>query len=266
MVKVSVIIPTYKDWDRLGYCLKSLSKQTIHPYLYEIIVVNNAPDDRVPHSLVYPINLKVIHEKSPGSYAARNSALKIARGEIIGFTDSDCIPDKNWITNAVEFLEKNDSVSRVIGPVRIFSKRSRPSAVELYDSVYAFPQNECVRNGWAVTANLFTYKKVFKDVGHFNSGTMSGGDLEWGIRAHQKGYKIAYFEDVIVNHPARDTYRSLFSKAKRVGKGKGIIEPEKRKMERLTELLAVVKPKMGEIKRILFHEKEINFIARIYLL
>lgn len=267
MFKVSVIIPTFKDWERLGLCLNALSHQSFSPYLFEIIVVNNAPNDSIPASFVYPINSKFIQEKKSGSYAARNTALKIANGEIIGFTDSDCIPDKDWIKNAVEFLEKNTSVSRVTGPVKIFSKNLKPSAVELYDSVYAFPQKDYVKNGAAVTANLFAYKKVFSAVGGFDSHTLSGGDLEWGFRAHEKGYKIDYCEKVLVNHPARDSFKSLFEKAKRVGKGKVILEPfEKRKLEHLRDYVLVFKPNLGEVKRILFLEKGLNVSSRLYLL
>src|SRR5690554_6136694 len=89
---VSVIIPTYHDWERLRLCLDSLNRQTYPKERYEIIVVNNDPEDVVPANFVVPNNFTILEESKPGSYAARNRAIQAAKGEIYAFTDSDCQP------------------------------------------------------------------------------------------------------------------------------------------------------------------------------
>lgn len=264
---VSVIIPTYKDWARLRLCLEALENQSYPSNLFEVIIVNNAPGDSPPSFIILHDNFKIIEEKLPGSYAARNAAIKIAKGEILGFTDSDCIPDKDWLKNAVNSFKKYNTVSRVAGPIKIFTRNKKPRAVELYDLIYAFPQKSHVDQGVSVTANLFTYRKIFDEVGLFNNNTMSGGDIEWGRRAKMLGFTIKFSDDIIINHPARDSYKSLFEKAKRVGKGQVILARKKQGLlEYFQEAFAVLRPKTWEMKRIFEEGKSLNFLDKIYLL
>ena len=217
---VTIIIPTYNDWIRLSKCLNALVNQNYSKENFEIIVVNNNPDDHLPAGFLIPDNCLVITEAKPGSYAARNAALKLANGEVIGFTDSDCIPDTNWIKNAVNYFITNKTCSRIAGNVCIFYNTVNPTKTQLYDKLYAFNQKGYVNiSGTSVTANLFTYKNVFDTIGYFDEALMSGGDFLWGQMAHKNGYKVDYVEDVIVKHPARNTLKELLKKEKRVGSG-----------------------------------------------
>src|SRR5690606_18431287 len=116
---VSIIIPTYKDWQRLSLCLEALSKQTFPAENFEVIVVNNDPDDVVPTFISLPETWQIVSERKSGSYAARNRGLLLAKGEILGFTDSDCLPDKDWIYNAVSIFEER-KCDRIAGDIQIF--------------------------------------------------------------------------------------------------------------------------------------------------
>lgn len=215
---VSIIVPTYHDWDRLQICLNSLEKQTYPRALFEVIVVNNDPKDIMPKKITLRENFKVIGEEKPGSYAARNKGIYEAKGAILGFTDSDCIPDKDWITNAVSNLDEH--TRRIGGKVKLYYKKANPTLVEIYDTLYSLRQKKYVDDlGAAATANMWTYKEVFKEVGDFNNSLFSGGDMEWGMRANSLGIPISYVENAIINHPARSTIRSLIIKEKRVSGG-----------------------------------------------
>lgn len=86
---------------------------------FEVIIVNNDPNDSIPLELILPDNMIIINESKPGSYAARNSAMKIAKGNILAFTDSDCIPDKDWLNNAYKYFKNNIS-DRVGGKIDLF--------------------------------------------------------------------------------------------------------------------------------------------------
>src|SRR5690606_38366783 len=127
---VSIIIPTYHDWVRLQQCLSALNKQSYPKENFEIIIVNNDPLNNIPNNLELPSNCILILEEKPGSYAARNKGIKIAKGEIIGFTDSDCIPEIEWIKNAVEYLCFNPNCSRVAGKVNLFYQSKIPTIAE----------------------------------------------------------------------------------------------------------------------------------------
>ena len=83
--------------------MNALTKQTYPKNRFEVIVVNNDPADPCP-CIPLPDNFVLTTEGKPGSYAARNAGIKIAKGEILAFTDSDCIPHSNWIEQAVNIL------------------------------------------------------------------------------------------------------------------------------------------------------------------
>ena len=75
---VSIIIPTYKDWDRLKICLNALNDQS-YPYnKFEVVVINNDTNNLPPYK-INNLNVKLINEKTIGSYAARNAGIKLQK-------------------------------------------------------------------------------------------------------------------------------------------------------------------------------------------
>lgn len=265
--EVSIIIPTYKDWARLSLCLKALEEQSFEWERFEIIVVNNMPEDEVPSQLKVPENCRIIDEHKSGSYAARNAALKICRGRIIGFTDSDCIPDKDWIKNAVAFLAEHPELKRAGGAVEIFFKKAKPTKVELYDEIFAFPQEAYVKSGNAVTANMFAYREIFDKIGLFDQSLMSGGDYQWGKLAHKRGIPIGYAPDAIVKHPARPTVKDLLTKAKRIGKGQAGFHSSRNEglFSTAGRLLKILKPRLWEVKIIFQRGRHLGLGKKLYL-
>jgi glycosyltransferase involved in cell wall biosynthesis len=104
ILKVTVIIPAYRDTGRLNACLSALSRQTIPHGDFEVIVVNNDLKEDVLINAEHDFRLTVIREEIPGSYAARNSGIRHAKGEILAFTDSDAVPDAGWIENGMAYF------------------------------------------------------------------------------------------------------------------------------------------------------------------
>ncbi|RYZ99977.1 MAG: glycosyltransferase family 2 protein [Sphingobacteriaceae bacterium] len=209
---ISVIIPTYRDWNRLTICLKALKKQDYPQASFEIIVVNNEPADKMPDGYWKPDNCIIIDESKPGSYSARNAALRLAKGEIYAFTDSDCIPDAAWLSNAVKFFIQNTDITRIAGNIKLFYKKEKLTAAELYEKVYAFKQKISAADGVSVTGNMFAQKSVFNLIGSFNENLLSGGDFEWSKRAEAAGSKIRFVENVVILHPARHQMAELYKK------------------------------------------------------
>lgn len=269
---VSIIIPTYRDWDRMKLCVDALLKQRYPKDHFEVIIVNNDPEDAAPDDLRLPENFYLVCEHKSGSYTARNRGIKLAKGNILGFTDSDCLPHEDWIYNAVTlFRQKN--CDRIAGNIEIFCQNEyKPTNVELYERVFAFKQRETVRaNGVCVTGNMFTRKEVFDGVGTFNESLFSGGDYEWGTRAVEKGFNIVYDEDVKIYHPARSTMSELMKKAKRVGGGTGKLLTGNKKKNAVTEYLGTFEPAKFAAYMIKNYGKEMSpwqklkvFVIRFY--
>ena len=262
---VSIIIPTYKDWARLSLCLHALANQHYDPNFFEIIVVNNCTSDKVPNGYFLPKNCKVIVEAQPGSYVARNAGIKIAAGQILGFTDSDCIPDQDWISNAAEALNQNRQFDRIAGKIRLYYKSDKLTNAELYETVYAFNQEIYVeQDGTGVTANMFTYKNVFDNVGLFREDLLSGGDYEWAVRARDANHQIKYSDDVIVSHPARHHLAELVKKAKRVGGGQaGFKKSSSNILQSVVKFVYDLRPPVKSIPLILAKGKQMHISQKL---
>lgn len=226
---VSVIIPVYNDVERLQKCLNALEKQTYPQDLYEVIVVDNASDKSIVEIVNKYQQASATYEAQPGSYAARNKGLTVAKGEIFAFTDSDCIPDPDWIKNGVTALKNNPDCGIVGGRIQLFFRNpSRLTAVELYEDLTAFPQKRHIEiNNFTPTANLFTYKVIFDKVGKFNHKLKSNGDREWCQLVQQQGYSIKYAEKAIVSHPARYSFKQIYRRYLRMAGGRADAYREK---------------------------------------
>lgn len=217
--KVSVIVPTYRNWQGIEKCLSCLLNQTYPAESLEIIVVNNDPVDKCPIESL-PRHVQIIDEDKPGSYAARNAGILRASGSFIAFTDSDCLPAKDWIEKGVGFLINNKEVFRVGGRIELIFKSKNLSLAEVYEKAFAFRQKDYVsRQGMAATANMIARAVVFEKIGPFRDDLMSGGDAEWGRRARDQGYPIQYVEDCIVYHPARSNFSDVIRKYRREAGG-----------------------------------------------
>ena len=220
---VSVIIPVYNDVERLKICLAALENQTYPKDLYEVIVVDNASDEAQDiKGVVAKFSCAIAtYESLPGSYAARNKGISLAKGDAIAFTDSDCIPHCDWIENGVKNLLVVPNCGLVAGKIKIFCKNpEKPTPVELYESITAFPQQKLLEeHKGGATANVFTFKHVIEQVGVFDPNMKSNGDLEWGKRVYLAGYQQIYADDTCVEHPARSSLAQLYQRTIRLAGG-----------------------------------------------
>ena len=215
---VSVIIPVLDDLDRLKICLKALENQTYPKERYKVIVVDNGSNEDIQGSISQFNQAILVYEPNRGSYNARNRGISIAEGEIIAFTDSDCIPNQDWIEKGVRNLLQVPNFGLVAGKVEIFFRNpDGPTVAELFEKVTAFRQKEYIKQWhFGASANMFTFKKVLDKVGLFDGTLKSGADLEWGKRVFQADYKQKYADDVCMLHPARYSLRDLFKKHARI--------------------------------------------------
>ncbi len=101
MIKVSVIVPVFNTEKYLEKCLNSLINQTLQDI--EIICVNDGSTDKSADIIKKFVNkdsrFKLINQENKKQGAARNAGMKIAKGEYIGFVDSD-----DWVD--LEYYEK----------------------------------------------------------------------------------------------------------------------------------------------------------------
>lgn len=218
-LKVSVIIPVYNDNQSLKICLQALAQQTYPKESYEIIVVDNNSQEHVSDVTCAFEQVRLVHESQPGSYIARNQGLSVATGDIIAFTDADCIPTPQWLEQGVATLTSEPNVGLVAGHIDLVPEDAKnPNPFELYEMLeMGFPQDKFIENGqFGVTANLFTFSHVIQTVGGFDSSLKSGGDKQWGQRVFRAGYKQLYSKGACIKHPTRNTWKDLRKRGTRI--------------------------------------------------
>lgn len=216
-LKVSVIVPVWNDSKRIVKCIEALKSQSISPELYEIIVVDNGSTDDT-YSVVSDIGgIIALQELKAGSYAARNTALSIARGEYVAFTDADCIPNSDWLSCMVECADKATDLGVVAGEVTFFrdSEDKVENAAIAYESLFSMNQELYAKQGVCITANWLSKRNVLIEHGAFNSTVKSGGDHEMAHRLTAAGLRVVYCGEAIVAHPARN-YSEILKKRRRV--------------------------------------------------
>jgi len=96
MPKISVIIPTYNRLELLKRSIDSIFNQTYKDF--ELIVVDDGSTDKTKEFCLNDNRIIYLHQENQGVSAARNSGIKISKGEWITFLDSD----DEWLPNKLE--------------------------------------------------------------------------------------------------------------------------------------------------------------------
>jgi glycosyltransferase involved in cell wall biosynthesis len=223
----SVIVPVYNNPGGLKILLESLIRQDLRKALYEIIIVDDGSRDNTADMAMkfcseYPGLIRCLREdENKGPYAARNKGICHSRGEILAFTDSDCVVSKDWLFSALEHM-RSYRVSCTGGAILFtYLNKNRPNPFEYLDSTTYLDQKEYVnRYHFAATANFFANKEVFEKYGYFRPELRFCGDVEFGIRLYSSGERIRYAPNAIVHHQARSSFCSLFARVKMVASGR----------------------------------------------
>ena len=187
-VKVSVNVLTKNRCELLRKCLVSLSKQSYKDF--EIIILDehskDGTEEMVSQMSKGQTNIRFIQRDTKGLGYGRNKGVNASKGEIIAFIDDDEEAHPDWLKNGVEAMEKFQ-VDIVRGAIYFpDGKLFR----ELRTDKMQFP-----------TANIFYKKKVIEDIGMFDERFVYGSeDVDLGIRALKKGYKLALCEASITYH------------------------------------------------------------------
>ncbi|MCA0942155.1 glycosyltransferase [Salipiger pacificus] len=201
----AVIIPHYDDRARLARCLEALERNP-RPLPVEVLVVDNGSSESLEALAARHPEVRFLTEPGRGAATARNRGVAESRAPRLFFLDADCVPAEDWMSVAFRRLETAQIVG---GAVRIFDETPPPrSGAQAFESVFAFQQEDYVRrHGFAVTANLLTWRDIYEDTGPLIHGLAE--DKDWCHRARAKGYRIDYAPDLVVAHPSRSDWPAL---------------------------------------------------------
>jgi GT2 family glycosyltransferase len=220
---VSVVVCSHNRVDELKNCLDSLSNLD-YPEK-EIIVVDSSPVNNETYNLLtgYP-QFIYYREEQIGLDIARNTGLRIAKGEFVAFTDDDARVDQSWLKNLIENFS-NPATGIVTGI-------TMPYELETEAQVYfemtngfnrGFLRREFDSSNLSPIAagnvgagvNMAIRKSVLGETGLFDEAldggmlTCSGGDQEFFYRVLLNGYRIVYEPKALVWHRHRQNFKNL---------------------------------------------------------
>lgn len=111
---ISIIIPVKNAEKFIVRSLTSLNNLNYPKDKYEVIISDSDSTDKT-RTLAISLGAKVIIAAGMSVCAGRNSGFKVAKGEIIAFSDADCVMDKDWLLNSLKYFQ-DEKVACVGGP------------------------------------------------------------------------------------------------------------------------------------------------------
>lgn len=167
-IDISVVVPFYDAEEYIGDCIDALLSQSYPADRYEVIMVNNnSTDGSVEIVGRYP-RVKLLSEAKQGAYAARNRGIVEARGDVVVFTDPDCVPVIDWLENLAAAMDCAET-QIVLGGRRFGSDDISLSMLVAYETekaAYVFSsQTREIYYGY--TNNMAVRRSLFEGLGPF---------------------------------------------------------------------------------------------------
>ena len=197
---ISVIIPVYNVEQYLSRCIDSVINQTYKNL--EIILIDDGSTDNsgkiCDEYATKDKRIKVIHKQNWGVASARNIGLDIAKGEYIGFVDSDDYIEPDMYEILYSLLIKN-KVKVSCCDYFIFNKKEKkyvPSLDNTINGVLSFNETLNTNTGHSgCNVNKLYSKNLIENI-RFNETLIFGEDYVFMIDIFMKAKKIAFCKDV----------------------------------------------------------------------
>ena len=223
--KVSVIVPIYNGEADLPELIRCLLAQTYPKQQVEYLLVDNNSSDRTSFLLQTaaedcPLAIHPLSENQiQSSYAARNTGIRAATGEILAFTDADCRPQPEWLISLIAPFVNHDVVIVAGEIVALPGKTLLEHHAERQETLsqkHTLAHKFCP---YGQTANLAIRQQAFTKVGLFRPYLTSGGDADicWRIIRQNIG-RLEFAPSAIVQHRHRATLKELESQWRRYGR------------------------------------------------
>ena len=219
---VSVIVCTFNGAPTLAGCLDSLGK--IDYPSYEIILVDDGSTDNTAEiAALYP-HVRYIRQENHGLSHARNTGAAAAAGEVLAYTDSDCMADADWLYYLISTL-LSGNYAGVGGPnvsppaqnwvqACVAAAPGGPSHVLLTDTVAEHIPG----------CNMAWYRWAFQNVGGFDvEYHKAGDDVDFCWRIQQAGHAIAFSPTAIVWHHRRLTLEAFQQQQEGYGEAESML-------------------------------------------
>jgi len=222
MPMVSVVICAYDAERTMRDCLESL-RRLDYPN-FEVVIVDDGSRDRTADiSMDFP-EFRLIRQPNKGLSVARNVGMQAARGEIIAYTDSDCVVDPHWLTLMVHSMVENN-----------FDGCGGPNYAPheggwIEASCAASPGAPCHvlvaddRAEHLAGCNMLFSKAALAKIGGFDPQfTSAGDDVDICWRLLDAGFKLGFSPAAFVWHFRRNTVKAYYGQQRGYGRAEAML-------------------------------------------
>ncbi len=235
---LSVVVSTCANPELLLRCVDAIQSGATGPY--EVIVVENRPArSTVRRELEERFGaderIRYVEERHPGLACARNAGLRVARGELVAFTDDDVLVDPAWVPAIRDAFAATPGVDCVTGlilpleletPAQLLVERFASYGKGFVPRIYSMDEPPPDQPLFPYTAGYFVsganmaFRTAFlRELGGFDpvlgTGTHARGgeDFDICIRLLQAGRRLAYEPRAMIWHRHPDTHAGLRRRA-----------------------------------------------------
>lgn len=212
MIRISVVIPSYNAASTLSRTLESLDTQTLERDDYEVFIVDDGSTDGSEELVgAYP-HFHLISQQNSGPGAARNNGTRRASGEIIAFTDADCVLPPDWLERNLLLHEQHPEIDAMCGSVRPATPLPYGSSILADHLCSWFNAHDRLpeRTPEHIPSAMLSVKRRVFDAGiEWSEQRTTGEDLEISRQMAQRGMKLRCFPSLAIRHIDRPGFRGF---------------------------------------------------------
>jgi glycosyltransferase involved in cell wall biosynthesis len=207
---ISVVVCTRNRAAKLPQCLSTLlAMNAADGFRWELVCVDNNSTDQTKQVIEEfasssRIPIRYVFERVQTISSARNAGLRQALGDIIVFTDDDCLVDRNWLGTIWKEFRADALLAMLSGRVELQDQNDLPICIRSFkERITVDPTNVFSVIG---TSNMAFKRDVIESIGGFDpdfgAGTplLGSEDSDFVYRALKAGFKATYSPDVLVLH------------------------------------------------------------------
>jgi GT2 family glycosyltransferase len=220
---ISIVIPSHDRPVELARCLEALARGAYPSTHTDIVVVDDgsvSPLEPVIAPFHGRLTVRVIRQANAGPAAARNAGAAVARGDLLAFTDDDCLPDERWLERLAARFAANPHA--MIGGRTVNALPANPFASmsqAIIDTLYRHYNRDPARAQFFASNNLAIPAAHFRDIGGFAPGFRVSEDRELCDRWLAAGREMVFEPGAVVAHAHDLTARSFWRQHFSYGRG-----------------------------------------------
>jgi len=199
--KISVVVPCYNSENTLEKCIDALLKQNYSDN-FEILMVDDGSKDKTAEIIKKNKRIKYIFQKNSGPAKARNNGWKHANGDIVVFTDSDCVSEKDWLKEITKPFNANPRIGAVGGAYDKTINSNSLLANLIGEEIKFRYQNIGKYTDAHGSYSLAVKKEVLEKIKGFNEFYPVATAEDWDLcyKIQSAGYKIYFDKNAKVGH------------------------------------------------------------------